>query len=90
MSEGWKAMAENVLTAILIVGAPYVLISGGLFGKKKYRVYGDDVVTQVSHGWFWNELNYYNTSTETYTRFRVIRPLYVKSVTGKRPAVDYD
>lgn len=83
-------MAENVLTAILIVGAPYVLISGGLFGKKKYRVYGDDVVTKVSHGWFWNELHYYNTSTETNTRFCVFRPLYVKSVAGKRPAVNYD
>lgn len=52
MSEGWTGMAENVLTAMLIMGVPYILISGGLFGKKKYRVYGDDVVTQVSHGWF--------------------------------------
>lgn len=82
--------AEILTGCIVALTAGYVAVASGLCGTKRYRVYRNDTIHAVNHGWFYNSVEY-TTANNKRVLVATVKPLYVKVVDHKdRPSTEYD
>lgn len=82
--------AEILAGCLVAMTAGYVAVASGLCGTKRYRVYRNDTVRAVNHGWFYNSVEYTPAKGKS-VFFATVKPLYVEVVDHKdRPAIEYD